>query len=151
MGYSLAPGAPPPVANGTGGLQVVNIGALALQSDPSTAGNLYVNLPSNAAIEGDTAVGQRATAVYTAKTSLVTYDNLGNQVTVDVYMTKTAAETWEVAVYNQADADRDQRRLPLCGRGRWSTQTLLFDPTTGQLDRRQPDLDRHSRSRTAAP
>ena len=30
-----------------------------------------------------------ATAVYTAKTSLVTYDNLGNQVTLDVYMTKT--------------------------------------------------------------
>ena len=50
MGYSLAPGAPPPVANGTAGLQIVNIGALALQSDPSTAGNLFVNLPSNAAI-----------------------------------------------------------------------------------------------------
>ena len=30
MGYSLAPGAPPPVANGTAGLEVVNIGALAL-------------------------------------------------------------------------------------------------------------------------
>src|SRR5215510_13972678 len=39
MGYSLAPGAPPPVANGTGGLQVVNIGTAALQAEASTAGN----------------------------------------------------------------------------------------------------------------
>ena len=92
MGYSLAPGAPPPVANGTAGLEVVNIGALALQSDPSTAGNLFVNLPSNAAIETDLPSGNAGTAVYTAKTSLVTYDNLGNEVTLDVYMTKTAAE-----------------------------------------------------------
>ena len=58
MGYSLAPGAPGPVANGTAGLVVVNIGALALQSDPSTTGNLFVNLPSNAAIVTGLAVGQ---------------------------------------------------------------------------------------------
>ncbi len=145
MGYSLAPGAPPPVANGTGGLQVVNIGAQALQADPSTAGNLFVNLPSNAAIETDLPSGNAPTAVYTAKTSLVTYDNLGNQVTVDVYMTKTAAETWEVAVYNQTDADPSSGGFPYAA-GPLATQTLLFDPTTGQLDRFQRHLDRHSGS-----
>ncbi len=135
MGYSLAPGAPPPVANGTAGLEVVNIGALALQSDPSTAGNLFVNLPSNAAIETDLPSGNAGTAVYTAKTSLVTYDNLGNEVTLDVYMTKTAAETWEVAVYNQADATSGG--FPYASAA-LVTETLTFDPTTGQLDGSSP-------------
>jgi flagellar hook protein FlgE len=133
MAYSMAPGAPPPVANGTAGLAVVNIGALALQSDPSTAGNLYVNLPSNAAIEADLPSGNLATAVYTAKTSLVTYDNLGNQVTLDVYMTKTAAETWEVAAFNQADADPASGGFPYATAA-LASQTLLFEATTGQLD-----------------
>ena len=135
MGYSQAPGAPPPVANGTAGLEVVNIGALALQSDPSTAGNLFVNLPSNAAIETDLPSGNAGTAVYTAKTSLVTYDNLGNEVTLDVYMTKTAAETWEVAVYNQADATSGG--FPYASAA-LVTETLTFDPTTGQLDGSSP-------------
>jgi flagellar hook protein FlgE len=133
MGYSLAAGAPPPVANGTAGLQIVNIGTVALQAEASTAGNLNVNLPSNAAIEVDLPSGNAATAVYTAKTSLVTYDNLGNQVTVDVYMTKTAAETWEVAVYNQADADPGSGGFPYAAAA-LVTQTLLFDATTGELD-----------------
>jgi flagellar hook protein FlgE len=37
---------------------------------------------------------------------LVGYDNIGNPVTFDVYMTKVATgpDQWEVAVYNQADA-----------------------------------------------
>ncbi|HET7155902.1 MAG TPA: flagellar hook protein FlgE [Hyphomicrobiaceae bacterium] len=138
MGYSLAPGAPTPVANGTAGLAVVNIGALALQSDPSTEGNLFVNLPSNAAIETDLPSGNAATAVYTAKTSLVTYDNLGNEVTLDVYMTKTADNEWEVAVYNQADADPSSQGFPYANGQLNAPTTLVFDATTGQLDGSSP-------------
>jgi flagellar hook protein FlgE len=138
MGYSLAPGAPTPVANGTAGLAVVNIGALALQSDPSTEGNLFVNLPSNAGIETDLPSGNAATAVYTAKTSLVTYDNLGNEVTLDVYMTKTNDNEWEVAVYNQADADPTSQGFPYANGQLNAPTTLLFDPTTGQLDGSSP-------------
>ena len=138
MGYSLAPGAPPPVANGTAGLEVVNIGALALQSDPSTAGNLFVNLPSNAAIETDLPSGNAGTAVYTAKTSLVTYDNLGNEMTLDVYMTKTNDNEWEVAVYNQADADPTSQGFPYANGQLNAPTTLVFDPTTGQLDSSSP-------------
>jgi flagellar hook protein FlgE len=136
MGYSLAPGAPPPVVNGTAGLQVVNIGALAMQSDPSTTGNLFVNLPSNATIvAGDLPSGNLATSTFTAKSSLVTYDNLGNQVTLDVYFTKTAADTWEVAVFNQADATAGG--FPYSSAA-LVTDTLTFDPTTGQLDPGSP-------------
>jgi flagellar hook protein FlgE len=137
MGYSLASGAAPPVANGTGGLVPVNLGTVALQATPSTSGTLNVNLPSNAAVETDLPSGNAPTAVYTAKTSLVTYDNLGNQVTVDVYMTKTAPENWEVAVYNHADADPTSGGFPY-GAGALVTQNLVFDPTTGQLDPSSP-------------
>lgn len=134
MGYSLASGAPTPVANGTAGLVAVNIGALALQSDPSTTGNLFVNLPSNAPIETDLPSGNSPTAVYTAKTSLVTYDNLGNAVTLDVYMTKTNNNEWEVTVYNQADADPTNHGFPYVAGPLLAPETLIFDPTTGQLD-----------------
>lgn len=132
MGYSLAPGAPTPVANGTAGLEVVNIGPLALQAAPSTTGNLYVNLPSNAdAVTGDLPSGNDPAATYTAKTSLVSYDNLGNEVTLDVYMTKTGDDTWEGAVYNQADAT--DGGFPYTS-GNVGLETLTFDPTTGQLN-----------------
>ncbi len=138
MGYSLAPGAATPVANGTAGLEVVNIGALALQADPSTEGNLYVNFPSNATdVTGDTPADNTATSTYTAKTSLVTYDNLGNQVTVDVYATKTAADTWQIAVYDQADADATSGAFPYANAA-LVTETFLFDPTTGQFDAASP-------------
>jgi len=138
MGYSLAPGAPPPVANGTAGLQVVNIGALAMQSDPSTAGNLFVNLNSNATdVAGNTAGANDPTSEYTSKTSLVTYDNLGNEVTLDVYFTKTAPETWEVAVFNQAEATSGG--FPYAS-GPLVTGALAFDPANGQVDTGTSDL-----------
>ena len=35
---------------------------------------------------------------------MVTYDNIGNSVTLDVYARKTAANTWDVEVYNGATA-----------------------------------------------
>lgn len=133
MGYSLAPGAPPPVANGTAGLQVVNIGALALQANPSTTGNLFVNLDSNAAaVVGDTAGANLPTSTFTSKTSLVAYDNLGNEVTLDLYYTKTGPDTWEVAVFDRATADTGTGNFPY-GSGQIGSATLTFDPMTGQL------------------
>ena len=134
MGYDLAGGNPAVVANGTAGLEVVNIGALALQSNPSTAGNLYLNLPSNAAIvaAADLPSANAATATYTGKTSLVTYDNLGNQVTLDVYSTKTADNEWEVAVFDQATAAVGGG-FPYTAAA-LATEALTFDPTTGQLE-----------------
>jgi flagellar hook protein FlgE len=106
MGYSLAAGAPNVVTNGIGGLEPVNIGDFALQADPSSAGHIYVNLPSNGNViaAADLPSANAAAATYNGKTSLVTYDNLGNEVTLDVYASKTAASTWEIAVYDHAAA-----------------------------------------------
>jgi flagellar hook protein FlgE len=106
MGYNVTNGISGAVANGTAALEPVNIGTLALEANASTEGQLYVNLPSNAAVvpAGTLPSDNVAGSAYTAKTSLVTYDNLGNEVTVDIYSTKTNVDTWEVAVFDRADA-----------------------------------------------
>lgn len=106
MGYPLQGGAPNVITNGIGGLEVVNVGGLALQSSPSTTGHLSLNLPSNATAVAPANLpsANAATAAYTGKTSLVGYDSLGNEVTLDIYATKTGAGTWELAVYDRAGA-----------------------------------------------
>lgn len=98
MGYNLANGAPSVVANGLTGLEVVNIAQTSLQGNPSTLATLVnANLDANAAITG-------GAPNYTSKTSLITYDNIGNKVTLDIYAYKTAANTWDIEVYNNADS-----------------------------------------------
>jgi flagellar hook protein FlgE len=101
MGYNIANGATPTVAaNGFGGLQVINVNQLALQAAPSTKATVAANLdPSATAIAGPAGPGS-----YTSKTSMVTYDNIGNAVTLDVYASKTGANTWDIEVYNGATA-----------------------------------------------
>ncbi len=101
MGYNIANGAVPTVAaNGFGGLQVINVNQMALQAAPSTKATVAANLDPSA-----TAIAAPAgPANYTSKTSMVTYDNIGNAVTLDVYAAKTAANTWDIQVYNGATA-----------------------------------------------
>lgn len=137
MGYSFENGIPSTVANGFEGLEPVQISDTELLAEASTASTLTANLPSDAVIvTGTTAAGNLATSEYTSKTSIVAYDSLGGRKLLDVYFTKTADETWEVAVFDQADATADTSfpyaSLPL------TTQTLTFDPTNGQLDGASP-------------
>ncbi|UWU94482.1 flagellar hook protein FlgE [Bradyrhizobium sp. CB1015] len=101
MGYNIANGAVPNVAaNGFGGLQVINVNQMALQAAPSTKATVAANLDPSA-----TAIAAPAgPANYTSKTSMVTYDNIGNAVTLDVYAAKTGANTWDIQVYNGATA-----------------------------------------------
>lgn len=134
MGYDLTNGEPAPVAGGIGGLTRINIGHSQLQAVPTTLGKLAANLPASAEIvpAGSRPSDNVAGAQYTAKTSIVTYDNLGNEVVLDVYMTKTADNTWEIAVYNQADAAAGQDPFPYAG-GPLQAGTLEFDPADGTL------------------
>jgi flagellar hook protein FlgE len=138
MGFSMTGGNPTPVANGTAGLQVISLGSLALQANATTAGSLFVNLPSNAtaAAPANLPSANAATATFDGKTSLIAYDNLGNEVTLDVYSTKTAANTWEVTVYDRAAAGPGGG-FPYTS-GPLATTTLTFDPTTGDLDASSP-------------
>jgi flagellar hook protein FlgE len=137
MGYNVSGGNPTIVTNSTAGLEVVNIGALALQANPSTTGQLFVNLPSNAAdvVAANLPSANAGTAAYTAKSSLVAYDNLGNAVTVDVYAAKTGTGTWEISVFDQATA-ASGGGFPYTS-GPLTSDTLTFG-ATGQIDTSGP-------------
>ena len=83
-------------------------------------------------VPAPTASANAAASVYTSKNSIITYGNKGEQVTLDVYYTKTAADTWEVAIYDQADAASTTAPFPYAS-GPVSTTTLNFDPANGDL------------------
>ncbi len=132
MGYPLTTGQPPIVVNGLAGLVPVSFTDLTLTAAPSTVGKFTANLPSNAPITlaADLPSTNAATAQYAGKSSLLTYDNLGNEVILDMYFAQTAANDWEVAVYNQADATAGGFPYATAA---LSTTALNFDGTTGAL------------------
>ena len=136
MGYPLNGGPPSTVANGTAGLEPINIGTLSLKATPTTEGTFHTNLNSNAADETDLPSANAATAQFTSKTSLTAYDNLGNTVTLDVYMTKVSTGNWEVSVFDQSAA-ASGGGFPYTA-GPLASATLVFDATNGQLDALSP-------------
>ena len=131
-GYSLTSGSVDVLTNSFDGLEVVTIDNSDLVATPSTVGAFTANLPSDAAVSTDPLPSSNsATAGYTEKSSMVVYDNLGGTVTVDIYYTKTADDTWEVAIYDQADAAAGGG-FPY-GSAALASGTLDFDPTNGKL------------------
>jgi flagellar hook protein FlgE len=137
MGYSYQNGVPAATANGFAGLEPVIISQTELTAAPTTQGTFSANLPADAAAVTDLAGGNAPTATYTAKSSMVAYDNLGTEVLLDVYFSKTAtANEWEVAVFPQSAATPGVG-FPYTG-GPLITETLTFDPLTGALDTALP-------------
>ena len=133
MGYNLTDGSSA-TANGTGGLQVINLSKQSLTANASTAGSLVYNLSSNAAAV--TSGANTSNTTYTSKTSVAAYDNLGNAVTFDVYLTKTGTDangnnTWQASVFNQANAAKGGG-FPYSS-GPISNQTLTYSSTNGRL------------------
>ena len=133
MGYPLIPNEPAVVVNGYNGLEPVNISGLALTATPTTLGSFQANLPSAAPIvaAGDLPSANAATAEYSAKSSLVAYGNLGEEVLIDLYFTKTSTGNWEVASFDHATAGPNGG-FPYSS-GPLSTSTMSFNATDGQL------------------
>jgi len=133
MGYSYANGVPSATANGYAGLEPITIKQPELVATPSRNGLFAGNLPLDAEIvnAGETAGDNTSISKYTAKTSLVAYGNRGEEILLDVYFTKTADDTWEVAVFDRADA-APNTSFPYAS-GPLVEETLTFDPTTGKL------------------
>lgn len=128
LGYALDDGNPNAVLNGVANLTAINMTDKNLQAKPSTTGVFSVNLPSaEDVVIGDTPADNQATSSYSVKSSIVAYDNLGNPVTLDVYMTKTndSPTEWEVAVFDQSEAATGGG-LPYTT-GPLVSQTLEFD------------------------
>lgn len=139
-GYSFANGTPSATANGYAGLELVQIKDGGLEAIPSTSGEFTANLPSSAEIVGpnatpatNTAGENVAASQYTSKSSLVVYGNLGAQTMLDVYYTKTADNTWEVAIYNKADAASGSTPFPYSS-GALYKSTMNFSAANGQLE-----------------
>jgi flagellar hook protein FlgE len=138
MGYNLANGDPAIALNSLDGLEPVNISSMAMQARPSRSGTFTGNLPFGATVvPAADRPGTATGTTYTKKSSLVTYDNVGNKVKLDIYMTKVTdadplavpptSGQWEVSVFDSAAAPT-LPGTPIAG----GAATLTFD-AMGQL------------------
>ena len=128
MGYDITTGDPNVVLNGSGGLQPVRVADVRLAANPSRTGAFAANLPAaDVVVTGNTPASNAADASFSQKSSLVTYDNLGSEVTLDIYLTKTSGSpiAWEMTAFNRADASVSGG-FPYASAA-LATQTLDFD------------------------
>lgn len=111
LGYSASSGSPTTVVNSYDGLTPITISDTGLTAVATTTGSLTGNLNYSADVvaAGSYASDNNSTVDVDSdsilKTSVTTYDSVGASMTYDFYYTKTAAGTWEVSVYNAADAN----------------------------------------------
>jgi flagellar hook protein FlgE len=107
--------------NSLSGMQIVNISQVSQVPVPSTAGTLTTgNLDPKAAV----IAGPPGPASYSSKSSIVAYDNIGQAVTVDLYMSHTGnvagmSDTWQIQAYDSAT-----------GNALGASGTYTFDTTT---------------------
>ena len=118
MGYKLGAGAVDPALNSLDGVVPVNMSSFGMQAQGSTVGSFKGNLPYNE----PNAIGP-APGDYSKKSTLQTYDNVGNPVKLDIYLNKTATG-WDLSVYNGT--------TPLSGTPAGTPIPLTFDGN-GQL------------------
>jgi flagellar hook protein FlgE len=125
-GYYLmaAPYGSPISGSSTAGLVRVNVTQMTQQATPSTTGTVAGNLDVNAPILAGPPTAPAY--AYTSKSSIVTYDNVGRQITLDVYSTKTAADTWQIQVYDNAASTNNG--FPYSS-GPLDSNTFTFDTT----------------------
>lgn len=122
------------VVNGTAGLEPVVIAGARMEAAATTSATLSANLPSSAAdvAAGDLPSDNSATSVSSARTSVVVYGSLGEEITLDVHFAKTTTPgEWEVSVYDAAGRDVNGG-FPYANAA-LGTATLVFD-AQGQLD-----------------
>ncbi|WP_127090875.1 flagellar hook protein FlgE [Aquabacter cavernae] len=139
MGYDISGGTANVILNSTEGMVPVNLAAAKFSANPTTEGVFGANLPLGAT---------PSVAINNQSSSLTTYDNLGNAVTLDITFSyapgtdavvddpatgpdETAAAvpgTWTMSITNRATGEE------------LSNQALSFDGT-GNLDIADPTLD----------
>lgn len=131
MGYPVSPTSTA-LPTSVNQLTPISIAMSGLTAAPSTSATLVGNVPSTAAVDtGTLPSANTAASTYTDMTSITAYDNLGTAVNLNVYFTKTGANTWEADVYNAANA-APGGGFPYSSAA-LTTQTLTFSPTTGAL------------------
>ena len=139
MGYSLTSGVTPS-ANGTSDLVPIRLTGLGLSSSPTSTGTFSVNMPSTATAQTtnlpdsnpDPTATPPQTPNFTKEDSLKVYDNLGNVEKLNVYMTKTNTNEWQVSIYNNADANATTGGFPY-GNAALATTTIDFSAANGAV------------------
>jgi len=118
MGYAVdKKGEATPALNSTAGMVPVNVSSLGMRATASKSATITGNLPAGA----EPLTGPLSDELYTKKTSMVTYDKLGNKVTLDIVLGKTATvNQWQAQVYVPGNKTA------------LATVTLTFD-ATGQI------------------
>jgi flagellar hook protein FlgE len=110
LGYPLPENASgPTVINGTSGLVPVRISGGGMRAEATTLGKLIANLPAEAdAIPaGELPLTNDPSARSTAKSSIVVYGDLGEEITLDIHFAKMDTGEWQMVVYNAADRGPD--------------------------------------------
>ena len=136
MGSDVQSGAAP--ANALSSVQRVNVASSGETASPTTSASIAANLPSTATAvaAADLPSVDSASSTYTDETSLVVYENLGGAHTINLYLTNTGADTWEVGAFDASGAAAGGG-FPYSS-GPLATGTLTFDPTNGTLSSGSP-------------
>lgn len=134
MGYDITNGAAPSGPASPSGLTPVDLQAIeTLDPTASTSGVLTMNLDATkAVVTGNTPADNQADSAYTSETSLAAYDSSGDQVTLDIYLTRltnTPPYQWQAAVFDHADASVGATPFPYgaAGSAPLAQTTLAFD------------------------
>jgi flagellar hook protein FlgE len=103
-----------------------------LTTEPTTALRILANLPpaDPAVVAANLPSANAATAEYSGKTSIITYDNLGQTQIIDIYFAKTGPSQWQATAFDKASATNGG--FPYSS-GPLATQNLLMDGF-GRLD-----------------
>jgi flagellar hook protein FlgE len=131
MGSNIQGGGAP--ANALSSLQKVNVASSSMTASATTSASIAANLPSSATpvAAANLPSANSASSTYTDETSLVVYDNLGGAHTINLYLTNTGSNTWEVDAFDASKAAAGGG-FPYSS-GPLATSTLTFDPTNGTL------------------
>lgn len=140
QGYPLPMDDTSGVVNGFGGLENVNLNAAQLHYKPTDSATFRVNLPYEPeAVTGATPGGTPQGADYNFKRSLTVFDDAGQEVILDIYMTKTGVDgdgnaTWEYAIFDSAGADTGSttKPFPYAGGSQRLATNVTFD-SAGKL------------------
>ncbi|WP_348641796.1 flagellar hook protein FlgE [Aestuariivirga litoralis] len=135
MGYPILNGDPSIVVNGYTGLVPITTSSSQLSAEPSTTGIFQANMPydATAVAAANLPSTNTASSTYTNKSSLVVYGNQGQQVTLDLYFSKTGPDTWEVSAFDQSTATNGGFPYGASGSAPLSTKTLTFSSSNGQM------------------
>lgn len=137
---AIADGDPILTFNPNGEPMQVDLSALTQTGTPATGPGFRpaMNLPSNyPGIDtggGDILPAENDPAsVFEIRQTLTGYTGLSSPIAVDSYYVKTGPDTWEVSLFNSADATAGSFPYGIAGDPPLATATLTFDPVTGDF------------------